>query len=290
MIASAIIVDAQSNIRVNNYWQNPYYINPAAIDEDYTTVFSVAARKQWFGFEGAPGTLFATARTFISPLNTQFGLKVFTDKIGYTNTSNVALSYAYSVMFNRDWRLNFGINASYQNVADNTEDINYDVQSDPSIYMTQLPENNYNCDLGAQFSGKGLNVGISTQNIFSLFFDENISQSNTNYFYAIYHHQSTYPVNLQIGIAAIQYVKMFQMEVNFTTYFDINNQPEVLDLGLFYRTKNEMGAIAGVKLNDTFHLSYSYDFAFTGISRYSVGTHELMLTYKFNKQKYRPQL
>jgi len=35
---------AQSNIRLNNFWEYTNYINPAYINEDYFAEFSTAAR------------------------------------------------------------------------------------------------------------------------------------------------------------------------------------------------------------------------------------------------------
>ena len=61
----SLLVAAQSDIRLNNYWVNPQYINPASVYDKYQAVFSMAARKQWFGFPGAPSTLFATGTTYL---------------------------------------------------------------------------------------------------------------------------------------------------------------------------------------------------------------------------------
>jgi hypothetical protein len=45
----SLLVFAQSNIRLNNYWGSAQYINPAFIYDKYEAVFSMAARKQWLG-------------------------------------------------------------------------------------------------------------------------------------------------------------------------------------------------------------------------------------------------
>ena len=88
---------AQSNIRLNNYWDNTYFINPAAINDIGIAEFNMAARKQWVGFPGSPSTFFATATTYVESLHTQFGMKLVQDKIGYTSSTDVALTYAYSL-------------------------------------------------------------------------------------------------------------------------------------------------------------------------------------------------
>ena len=150
----SIIVVGQSNIRINNFLENLYYINPAAIDDESKAVFSMTARKQWLGFPGAPSTIYATGTTYLDKLHTQFGLKVFNDKIGISNTFNVGLSYAYSVKLQYKWKLHLGLAANFQNLSYDLSDLNSVYVDDPSFYSKLLKANNYNSDLGAQLTNK----------------------------------------------------------------------------------------------------------------------------------------
>ena len=113
----SLLVVAQSDIRLNNYWVNPQYINPASIYDKYQAVFSMAARKQWFGFPGAPTTYFASATTYLEKFHTQLGLIVLQDQIGYTSTSNIGLTYGYAIPFQRNWELHLGLGMNYQNLS-----------------------------------------------------------------------------------------------------------------------------------------------------------------------------
>ena len=61
-------------------------------------------------------------------------------------------------------------------------------------------------------------------------------------------------------------------------------QNNIFQIGLFYRTWYEMGLLLGIDVTSAFHLSYSYDFNVSNIRRHSIGTHELMLTYKFKEK------
>ena len=279
----SIIVVGQSNIRINNFLENPYYINPAAIDDESTAVFSMTARKQWVGFPGAPSTIYATGTTYLEQLRTQFGLKIFNDKIGITNTFNAALSYAYSVKLQSKWNLHLGLAASYQNLSYDLSDLDAVYVDDPSFYSKLLKQNNYNSDLGVQLTNKSLTVGISTQNLLTLFFEENKIQTNTNYLYAKYRYRSLDPIQLQVGVTAIQYDRMYQMEFNLTTFFNTYRQKEIFQAGLFYRTRTEMGVLFGLNLGESLHAWYSFDYNVSGISKNTVGTHELMLVYRLEK-------
>lgn len=288
MVLLPFLVIAQSNVRLNNYWDNTYYVNPSSINDQYKAVFSVAARKQWLGFPGAPTTFFATATTYLNKINTQYGLKVYSDQIGYNTITNASLSYAYSINLDKDWQLNLGLSGSFQCLSYDRSQVSTMTNDDPALYENLLQENNYNCDVGAELIGNSWKIGVSGQNLFSLFFEENKLQENANYAYAMYHKRTKNPVGVQFGLCAIQNNKVLQMEGNITTYFKLNDEPDALQIGVFYRTRNEMGVIFGCNLNESLHLSYSYDFNVSGISRYSVGTHELMLIYKLNKYTFRP--
>ena len=274
---------SQSNIRINNYWENPYYINPAAIDDDYAAVISMAARKQWFGIPGSPSTFFVAGTTYIDQMQTQFGLKLFSDQIGYTTITNASLSYAYSVVLDPDWRLHLGLAASFQSLSYDLTKIVWSPNSETTDISHLLKQNNYNFDVGAQLTNKTLTVGLSAQNLLSIFFAENNLQTNANFLYAKYRKKTNQAVDMQYGASAIQYGSALQMEFSITSYFKYYNQPDIFQAGLFYRTRGDMGVLLGMNLGSNLHLWYSYDFNVGGLRTSFIGTHELMLVWKLNK-------
>ena len=274
---------AQSNIRLNNFWDRTYFINPASINDLSLAEFNMAARKQWIGFPGAPSTLFASGTTYLESMHTQFGIKVLQDKIGVTNTSDIDLAYAYSLELQRNWKLNMGLGVCYQLLSYDMNSLVLPTDDDPVIYEKLLKENNFNANLGMELTNKFWKIGASSQNLFSLF--SNSKQFvNTNFVYAMYREYSHDYINLGYGACGIQYGNLYQMELNMTGYFKITPQSDAFQVGLFYRTWNEMGAIFGIDLTKQIHLSYSYDYNVGGISRSSVGTQELILTYKLPKE------
>jgi type IX secretion system PorP/SprF family membrane protein len=278
-------VVGQSSIRLNNYLENLYTINPGYIDNKADLTFSMAARKQWMGFPGAPTTFYATGTKFLQPLDTQLGIRLLNDKIGFTNIFNASFSYGYNIHLNPKWQLDLGIAASYQNLSYNLSELDAETMNNPAVYMRLLTTNNVNFDLGAHLTNNTWSAGISSQNIFSLFFSEDKLQANTNYIYAKYRKETDNTVDFQGGITGIQYEKMIQLEFNFTAYLKQYMKPDLLQIGAFYRTRSEIGAIVGINLNPSLHLWYSFDWSVNGISRNSVGTQELMLIYRLDNQQ-----
>jgi len=281
---------AQSNIRLNNYWADMHFINPASIYDKYDAEFSIAARKQWLGIQGAPTTFFASGTTYIENSHTQLGLSLIQDKIGYTSISNVNLSYGYAIMFQQSWQLHLGIAANFQMLNYDIRNVNVFDNTDYNLYLGLQSKNAFNADIGAEVTNDFFRIGVVSQNMVSLFPSTNPIQTNTNYMYARYYQNTNGIMNLGGGVCAIQYADIYQMEFNLTSYFKfkqnngLTEKPDLFDIGLFYRTKSELGMILGFNLSESLHVSYSYDYHFGSISFGSFGTNEIMITYNLKRK------
>ena len=286
----SLLVVAQSDIRLNNYWVNSQYINPATVYDKYQAVFSMAARKQWVRFPGAPSTLFASATTYLDNFHTQLGLIVVQDQIGYTSTTNLDLTYAYAIALQRDWQLHLGVGFNFQSLNYDVTKMNLSDDIDPLAFDRLKTESNFNADIGVEVINKSMKIGASSQNLFSLFTAVNNQQPNTNFLYGRYREISSNMINMGYGICGIQYANIYQAEFNVTSYFKLpdrsglNANPDKFDLGVFYRTQSEVGMIFGFDISEAIHLSYSYDYHFGGIRLSSYGTNELMITYNLIRE------
>lgn len=281
---------AQSNIRLNNYWGNAQYINPAFVYDKYEAVFSLAARKQWLGVKGSPMTFFASGSTYIDNMNTQLGLIAIQDKVGYTSVTNLDLTYAYAIKLEQNWQLHLGLGLNYQNLSYDVSKVSLTNGYDPEAYQNLLSESKFNSDIGVELTNKSLRLGASGLNLFSVFDNGHKYQTNTNFLYARYRQMSNDVLNMGVGVCGIQYSNIYQAELNITGYFKVSQRsgleetPDLFDVGLFVRTGTEVGLIAGFDLTKSIHLSYSYDYNLTGINNKSVGTNEIILTYNLAKK------
>lgn len=277
-------LQAQSNIRLTNIWDDLYSINPAYVNNKYRSIIDFATRKQWLGFTGAPTTYMFTGTLMLDKLNTQFGIKAFEDVIGYTYTSEVALSYAYAVNLNDDWRLHLGIAGAFQSLWYDMDQVRLAYPTDPLVYEKLVQSNHYNADMGMEVASKFLRVGLASQNFVSLFNNNSQELANSNYLYATYRNiNEASNIEFGEGILGIKTQNLYQMECNFTTYFKDIEQNDIFQAGVYYRTPNEMGVIVGLNVNKSIYLSYGYDFNVSGISRSSSGTHELMVVFRISK-------
>ena len=249
---------------------------------------SGAARKQWIGFPGAPSTEYFTFASRFYTTKTQetqvgqIGIKVYHDKIGYTTFLNISPSFSYSLRMYNDWRINFGVAYKIQNISYDFSMANTEEERDPTLDGIETKWGGNNADFGIEFISNYVVLGVSSQNLMSLFNSENNLQTNTNFLYGMYKKEIDSFLSLLLGICAIKNENIYQGEINVSGVVRTKNLP-VFQLGFFYRTTKEIGALFGVDLSKTVRLAVSYDYHVGDISHSSFGTPEILLLWKFGK-------
>ena len=272
----------QSHTRFNNYWDNTYSINPASINDAYFGSLTMGMRKQWVSFPGSPTTLLGMGTLYFEDLSTQIGVKIMQEKKGYTSSMDIDFSYAYSFLLNNDWKMNLGLAISYQNHSYDLSKQVFSTTENEGIYDKFISTNNINTDFGFELNYRSLKMGASSQNLNSLLNPQNELHLNTNIAYVFYKKLDNDFINYGVGVSAFQYSNMYQMEFNISTFIKKDWESKPIQIGVFYRTWREVGLIFGVEL-DNFKVSYSYDYNFGRILNHSFGSHEIMLTYNFDK-------
>ncbi len=279
-------LQSQSHIRLNNFWNNGFSINPAAINDSYRNSVTVATRKQWLNFPGAPTAIYAAGTTYLEDYYTQLGFKILTERKGYTQATDINLAYAYALSVSNDVVINMGFSGSYQNFAYDRNMISFaDDENNASIYENLLFKNSFNATLGVELAYNALKLGYCSQNVFSIFSTENQLNLNTNLLYLFYKQQTANSVNFGLGASAFQYSDFFQVELNGSMFYKRDAESNELQLGLFYRTMYEIGAIAGVDFGKL-KISYSFDYNLGQVFNHSYGTHEIMFTYNFKPSRH----
>ncbi len=279
-------MQSQSHIRLNNFWNNGFSINPAAINDSYRNSVTVATRKQWLNFPGSPTAVFASGTMYLEDYYTQLGFKIMTERKGYTQATDINLAYAYALSVSNDFVINMGFSGSYQNFAYDRNMISFaDDENNASIYENLLFKNSFNANLGVEFVSNAVKLGYCTQNVFSIFSAENQLNLNTNILYLFYKQQSANVVNFGLGASAFQYSDFFQAELNGSMFYKRDAESNELQLGVFYRTMYELGAIAGIDFGKL-KISYSFDYNLGQVFNHSYGTHEIMFTYNFKPSRH----
>jgi len=257
---------------------------------EYQFVGSAAARKQWMNFPGAPVTeyLTFTAKLFTNRTHStqigQLGIKVFHDRIGYTDLINLSPSYSYSARLNLRWALNMGAAYKVQNYYYDFGEATTDVTNDPAISNARQSWTVHNVDVGVELVSYKVLFGVSVVNLISLFNGDDEYQSNTNFAYAMYKGKLDRTFSLLSGLCLINNKNIYQAEFKLSVLAESRRFPDV-EVGAFYRTRKEFGLLLGMDLNENLRLALSYDYNVSGIIHSSYGTPEVQLIWKFGKIK-----
>jgi len=279
-------------------------INPASIDllaPDWK--FGLGSKKQWLQMPGAPLTGQLAVMYCNEAYHSQIGISVITDKIGYTYTTDLGLSYAY-LMFFKKAQLNMGVSIHLQNLFYDKSKMSPEELDDPYI---ALLDNNWwkqgrlNSDFGIEYSWRDVSFGsilfgIVAKNFIppSVFASDLDIFPNSNYVYTRYrsnrrdylaqHATSTF--DFSIALAGIhthipEKTNFLQGMANINVHW--NYEDYIFTVGLMYGTKAEMGIILGLDLLYNFSTSFIYQYNWsvrTDIFN-PIGTFEMVLTYRF---------
>lgn len=293
-ILAASSVKGQVNPSTAFYWENPYYINPAFVNTECSAYFSLSARKQWLGLSGSPFTAFGTGTFYWEKYRMQAGIKILNDKIGYLNSSDISLSYAYTVPLRNNF-LNMGFSWSYQLQKTNRGEVIIDDWNDPALANVLGGKRQWNAGLGFEYIvDRSFRIGLSTQNMLSFFKREGAIFGGTNYLYGRYRTRifgsiyqptaylstaSPTTYDMEWGVCLKQYENDFQVDGVMSFYLNHNTQKEKFQFSLLGRSTGEFGVLAGVKLISEMKILCSYDYNFKSLKGNTNGTFEVIITY-----------
>ncbi len=317
-------VMAQSNIRWSNFLLDTYSINPASVDKYFANLKGgVQLRNQWYKLEGAPytGSIFATS--YVDAINSQLGLHLMLDKIGYTHAMDINPTYAFNINGGNAssvWVLNFGIGGHAQSFYYDTDNIIFenDIMQNDLQYINEIYETtwSFNFDVGAEFAftlddRKEFLFGVVAQNFLSYWKSDLTPFSNTNFGYA----QAKLPVfpNQDIlgGVSIIhsknQYapnkysddIYQWEFDLKYRFYFDDSRSlyRRYLSPGVIFRTKRswlpnvrELGVLLEYEWLRFFTVAGTYEYPLSSLTNAANtwGTFELIFIVRIGTPSTRP--
>lgn len=318
---------AQQLFRLTQYFQNPMVINPATTGIEGFMDVKVGYRQQWSGLDGSPETYYVSAHAPLrfnsesaSILNnslrisnpslynqfdsdTQYGSKsvkhglggyITSDRQGiFAQTSGFA-SYASHLSLSNRLRLALGVSAGVTNLQIDVSGVSVIEPNDPTYlaYQNQQGQTtNFDLNAGVFLYSDLFYVGYSAARIFqnNLYSDSDIiAQQQLTHFGML-----GLRLNLSSALLLTPGVYVSYDGVNPVTY-DVGARVKLRDIfwaGVSYRNTNTMAGMAGIYINNTFNVSYSYDYGFSGINNLQAGMHEVTLgLVLFNPRQVAPYL
>ncbi len=274
----------------SQYQFNGLAVNPAFSATEQQGRVTALTRHQWVGFDGAPQTQTISGYMTLPNEKTSVGAMFIHDKLGVDNEQAFFLSLAQRVQLSATGYLAAGFATGIGYYSEHFSEL---AEDDPGIINDPVFANDQstwrsNLGLGLMYFDDRWDVGISVPYLAK--FNLGSSSSSTS----LKTLRSDYYVMASYRFKANDYIKLkpsvflkhtsgvpLQFDVNMNAYIEEKG----LWLGLGYRSMAAVMAMFQVKLNDKIQLGYSHDFMTNIRSKYQMGTHEIMLNYRFKGGK-----
>lgn len=258
---------------------NMYSLNAAYSGKDEGLNFILSAKSQNKGVNFSNKNFMGGAYGKISN-NQALGGKLLIDSRGAFQILNTELTYSYSLKLNSESNLHFGVNAGIIKtdlVASRIENYNMVDQTDETLYLPYFNSFQFTSGVGALYTFKGLEVGVSLPAILTTNADKPTSLINANAGYKI-ETKGKFDIEPWVMYQNTPYLKNLGSLFVKTTYNDL------VWIQGGYQTNQSILASVGFQL-DNFSIGYGFTFNNKTYSIVSKGTNEVTIRYNLVKNK-----
>jgi len=286
-LAGSIDLSGQQLPHYSQYMFNDFVVNPALAGvHDYYQI-RTNSRFQWVGMVDPPLTNSIAFYGPHSSMDMGFGGYIYTDVTGPTSRTGATGSYAYNISITSDIRLSMGLSLSMlQYKVDGTQLAPKDA-SDPIMQGTVSTSYVPDAGIGAYMYADEFYAGISVAQLLNnklKIFDEKsgLNKLKSHLFITGGYHFEVAPdwVITPAAIIKATAPKELRFEVSGRVEWQ-----EMVWAGLGYRFHEAISILAGYNYDDKFYFGYAYDIGISDLRKYNMGTHEIMIGYRFNDIK-----
>lgn len=281
LLATCFSTLGQQDPQFTHYMYNTMAVNPGYTGSRGHLSVLALHRSQWVGLDGAPTT---QSLSIHSPVgrNVGLGLSVVNDKLGPSSEVFVDGNFSYTLKFENNRRLSFGLKGGIRNL--NVDFSKGTTQQGGDILFENNIDNRYLGTVGAgmYYHTDRFYAGLSVPNFLTTEQYQELAESvavERIHFFAIAGY--VYDVNTNLKLKPSAYVKAVP---GAPIIFDISGNALINDkitLGLAYRWDDSVSGLVGFQINDQFNIGYAYDYTTTDLTKYNNGTHEIFLRWDF---------
>lgn len=283
-VSISMISYAQQMPQTTVYGYNMYAVNPAYAGINSCTHLAISHLNQWVKVDGAPATSMITVNT---SLGNRFGLggQLLIDKIGMLQQFSGMGTLSYGMKFG-EHRLRAGLSIGYNQYRLNPSSAIIFDPIDPIVIGGNQEAGALNTDLGLVYQFQNLELAAATKQLIHSY--SNFGYTNSQG-YGLRRHFTGYAA-YNISIASNWSLKpsVFLKGINHVLQADINTSAtykNFLNVGIGLRTQVGLIGRIGITVKDKFMFGYAYEAPMANMASYSSGSHELIMTMQFCKQK-----
>lgn len=286
------------------FMTNPFLINPALTGTYPYYQIITNNRIQWVGMANAPIT---NTISMYGPMVSQpmgIGGYIMNDVIGPESRMSINGTYAYNYAINEQIKVSMGLMLGFiQHKIDGTKlrinELDDQVFTEGQVYKNFKPD----ATVGAYMYTSTYNAGFAVTNLFGskLQFDSPTDDTDTTQQerstisrmkqHIYLHGGYKYLVNTDLAIEpAVIFRKVaatpLQVDFNVRAWYGKRawNGNKFWG-GVSYRSQDAVSILLGVIYQNKIEMGYSYDIGINKLSAYHTGSHELMITFRFNNIK-----
>lgn len=284
LLLLGLSASAQQEPQYTQYMYNPSVINPGyAGSLGYGSLFSLY-RTQWIGLEGAPKTLNLSYHQPLENTNLGLGGTILHDEIGPSTTTNLGVDVSYTIRFENESRLAFGMRAGGQLLNIDYTKLNHYNPSDVSFRNNVNNQFSPNIGVGLFYYNENSYLGVSVPMLLETKTYDEFAYSDVNrrqhyYLSGGKVYDLTYDIKFKPAFVA-KMVTGAPLQLDLTANFLIH---EKFTLGMAYRWSAALSGLVGFKVSDRLMIGYGYDRETTRLSNFNSGSHELFLQFDLFK-------
>jgi type IX secretion system PorP/SprF family membrane protein len=290
LLLLSVTTNAQQLPLHSQYFWNDYIVNPAFSGNTKYSFIQATYRNQWSGFSGAPKTYTLGINHLVKNKNVGLSLLLFSDDHGGAiKQTGAILGYSYKLILDDYSHFDFGLAAVVNQYTYDGTQIFASQLNDNTLFASQSATTP-DCNLGiAYVYDDNLKIGFSLQQLFQSnmrglnsfdnngFSNINVRQYNLSF------------SNKVINASDFSFDYFLLLKTTFRTMPQVDLGTRVFYkgigyLGIGYRSQDALTMLVGFK-RKSFVLAYGYDITTSAIRNYSTGSHDLVLTYRYNINK-----
>lgn len=286
IIFAAFFANAQQIPLFSQYLNNDFLLNPAVAGTKSYTPVSVSARLQWVNFNGAPSNQLGSIHSAITK-NVGVGFAVTNFTAGPTRTTSAQFAYAYRFKVSEKVKLSFGLAPMLMQQYIAKDKIVLENSSDNTFNKMNGKTTIADLNAGVYAYGAKWAVGLSVPQVLEnkVRLSDDLFTERLRRHYLLFGSydfacSGKYTITPSALIKMVENGAPLQFDVNVRATYD-----NLFWVGLSYRgatsiSFNEAAVVlVGIQKNN-FIFGYSFDYGFSSIRSYSMGSHEVFLTYR----------
>jgi type IX secretion system PorP/SprF family membrane protein len=291
LAAGLLQVNAQQLPMYNHYFLNPYLINPAKAGGGEGTNAFLLHRQQWVGIPGAPITDVLSVDGAVKSKHVGLGLMIANDVTNIVGKTSVMGTYAYRIKINKNSQLAVGASAGILQNRIQFNKIVSDNQTDNTLLNNAESRTTFDANFGLSYQLQRFEIGVAATQLLANKMDfSDQSKFRELSWQNIRHYTATmmYTFNLKKDVLTLAPILLARSAEGLPLQAEgslLLKYKQIAWLNLGYRHEAAAMMALGVRAYENISIGYCYEYPLTSLSQFSSGSHEIVLGFRFTKNK-----